>query len=68
MFVDLSPVLRKGSGVLSVSREGEPMKLYKDPKLSMITGALKIGRDLYYVSLAKDCISRISVEEDVARK
>ncbi|MQL92198.1 hypothetical protein Taro_024820 [Colocasia esculenta] len=46
------PRLLKGGGVLCTSLEGEALALYTNPELMLITGGLKIGKHLYYGSLA----------------
>ncbi|CAA6666705.1 unnamed protein product [Spirodela intermedia] len=67
-FADLPHHMLKGAGVLSVSSEGEPLALYTDRELSLLTGGLRVGRHLYYGSLVKSYISRIPLDELAAGK
>ncbi|MQM11730.1 hypothetical protein Taro_044636 [Colocasia esculenta] len=57
------PRLLKGGGVLCASLEGEALALYTDPELMLVTGGLKIGKHLYYGSLAGHHIGRIRLDK-----
>uniref|UniRef100_A0A1D1Y891 Adipocyte plasma membrane-associated protein n=1 Tax=Anthurium amnicola TaxID=1678845 RepID=A0A1D1Y891_9ARAE len=57
------PHFVKGSGVLRASLQGEPLSLYTDPALELVTGGLKIGRHLYYGSLVRHYFSRIRLDK-----
>ncbi|KAJ4773887.1 Calcium-dependent phosphotriesterase superfamily protein [Rhynchospora pubera] len=57
------PKSMKNSGVLGVSLDGQPVALYSDPNLILVTGGLKIGNYLYYGSLYKSYISRIDLTQ-----
>ncbi|KAJ6829171.1 protein STRICTOSIDINE SYNTHASE-LIKE 6-like [Iris pallida] len=49
------------AGVMSVTLDGNPVSLYSDPELDLVTTGLKIGKHLYYTSLVSSYISRIDL-------
>ncbi|XXG87447.1 hypothetical protein AAC387_Pa11g2132 [Persea americana] len=61
------PHVQLDAGVLSVSLEGQAIALYSDPALSFVTGGIKIGRHLYYVSLVESFIGRLDLAQHPAR-
>ncbi|KAL6883778.1 hypothetical protein ACP4OV_011192 [Aristida adscensionis] len=53
----------KNSGGMSVTVDGEPVSMYTDPGLALVTGMLKVGKHLYYGSLTEMYISRIDLSK-----
>ncbi|WVZ57521.1 hypothetical protein U9M48_007898 [Paspalum notatum var. saurae] len=56
----------KNSGAVSVALDGEPVSMYTDPRLALVTGSLKVGDYLYYGSLTEAYLSRIPLTESSA--
>ncbi|XP_038974039.1 protein STRICTOSIDINE SYNTHASE-LIKE 5-like [Phoenix dactylifera] len=55
--------LSQDSGMLSVTLEGQPLTIYSDRHLILVTGGLKIGKNLYYGSLHESYISKIDLTQ-----
>lgn len=55
------PQSLKNAGTMSVTLDGEPVSMYTDPGLALTTGWLKVGKYLYYGSLASPYLSRIDL-------
>ncbi|KAL0913986.1 hypothetical protein M5K25_017481 [Dendrobium thyrsiflorum] len=53
----------KNAGVMKVTLEGKPVALYRDEKLSFITGGFKIGKDLYFGSMSLKYLLRIDTSK-----
>lgn len=61
-FVEVS-YLFQDSGILSVTVEGQPLTIYSDQRLILVTSGLKIGNNLYYGSLYEPYISKIDLTQ-----
>lgn len=57
------PKVYKNGGALSVDLEGKPIAHYYDPKLSMVTSAIKVGDHLYCGSLTKPYILHLNLHK-----
>lgn len=57
------PDMEKNGGVVAVDLEGNLKAHYYDPKLSMITGGIKIGNHLYCGSLHLPFIMRLDLNK-----
>ncbi|KAJ0967940.1 hypothetical protein J5N97_024857 [Dioscorea zingiberensis] len=61
------PQIIENGGLLSVDLNGQPVSLYYDKGLYQVTGGLKIGKYLYQGSLSKPYLTRIDLDQHVAR-
>lgn len=68
MFVILEKLvplqnLIQDSGMLCVNLEGQPLAIYSDPNLILVTGGLKIENNLYYGSLLYPYVGKIDLTQ-----
>lgn len=55
------PHTEKNSGFFVVDLEGNPVAHYHDPRLSLISGAIKIGNYMYCGSVNASYITRLNL-------
>ena len=61
------PHMEKNSGVMAVSMEGEAIAHYFDPRLSLISSGVKIGKYLYCGSIIYPYIIRFDMQQHPAQ-
>lgn len=61
------PQMEKNGGLLEIDLEGKPIAHYYDPRISMISGGIKIGNYIYVGFLHHPYILRLSLAQYAAR-
>ncbi|EHA8589719.1 putative protein STRICTOSIDINE SYNTHASE-LIKE 6 [Cocos nucifera] len=55
--------LFQDSGILRVTLQGQPLTIYSDRHLILVTCGIKVGKDLYYGSLYAPYVSKIDLSQ-----
>ncbi|KAJ9703872.1 hypothetical protein PVL29_005237 [Vitis rotundifolia] len=62
-----SPEIKKNGGVLEIDLEGKPIAHYYDPKLSLLSSGIKIGKHLYCGFVVRPYMIRLDLDHHAAR-